>query len=111
MAAHEKTDVTKKDLIDLKQVMEAYAPRCAEMAEKLGETSIELNGIVTIHKGFFTLHNLIAKMLGRLAVMEPRDVDVSKWDHRKKNTAAETVKEIDKARKSIRSKKSPKAQR
>lgn len=109
MAARKVTDVTKQDLLDLKKVMEAYAPRCAEMAEKLGETSIELNGIVTIHKGFFTLHNLIAKMLGRLAVMEPKDVDVSKWDHRKKKTA-EISKEIDKTLRSIRTKKSQKGQ-
>ena len=36
MAAHETTDVTKQDMLDLKKVMEAYAPKCAEMAEKLG---------------------------------------------------------------------------
>lgn len=110
MAAHEKLDVTKQDLLDLKKVMEAYAPRCAEMADKLGETSIELNGIVTIHKGFFTLHNLIAKMLGRLAVMEPKDVDVSKWDHRKKASVTEIVEDIEKTKTTIRSKKSQKGQ-
>ena len=94
MSKHKYTDLTAKELRDIGAVMQVYAEKCEEMAVKLGDSTETTNGIVTIHKGLFTLHNLIAKMLGRLAVTEPKHVDVSKWDHRKKRSAKSQAVEI-----------------
>lgn len=86
-----------KQLLELKEVLEKYAVYCGETAKQIENSTIYTDGYTATKKGLFSLRNLLAKQLGKLAVKEPEIV--SEWDYRAKpkkatairlNTAAES---------------------
>jgi hypothetical protein len=84
MAGRNFETIESANLLELKEVLEAYAKYCEETAVLIDGKTIYTDGYKTVKKGLFALRNLLGKQLGQIAVSHPEVV--ATWDYRKKKT-------------------------
>jgi len=100
MSARAVIEVDGNDFNQIKEVLEAYAVLCGQMAEKLGDNTIKTDGVVTVRRGLYSLRNVFSRELGRMSVLNPSFVQ--DWQPPKRKPLNEQVKQSESVRKAAR---------